>query len=786
MSFGFSVGDVLVCSKLAINAYTALKDAPKEFEGLRLEVLSLSATLRALAEEANSPNSIILLASPQRQESLRVLLDNCSKGLQQLHLLTKKFPSLGSPEKTKFLEHVRFSLQNKNGPRDKLAIHTASINIFLTSLTHSSLGRLEGLIKNALRGSAQKQQGSQTQFASAGYTNHIVLGDRSQAFNVQTPDVGSVSAVGSEDDVWASIGQDLSWEGIRAQDVKPFRDEIITYIRYLHNGGEPFWKRGSSSSEQEAMRKGRVEEKSRPAAYTRDATPHQRPDSRHSYPVSQAPPAYTAHAPYPVSQQLPLQQPSAPNRSSTSTTPSAGSALWAYRPPSQQPTPEDADYSSDDDHLTSRPAQNSNDDSNSDDGLTVVSPPALKPVLRRKEGQTALPNNSNAPPNQQEYGKLLNPGSVNHTESEFESQHSTVNQPVEQPQPQQGAGSFVSQSPSSFFGAPSGGFGAPSSSTFTESSPFGNPQASTSESLFGGYAPPVTASTDVSVGKRASSTSSGLFGSKPATGETLFGSNKPSTNQTSVRYGDASHSQVPVLFGKPAVNENEINEMAELFDHMFDVDDADVVIAQGIDEPLRNSSLPADSVHEYTEPQHGRSNSIAPESRPPHLTFGPSPLDEQKIFYSASSGSPQSLFSGDPIYFRMPPPVRPTDPLESKRACLTRVKTQLEMQLRRLYDAQHTGDGTVIRMLLNPGPGARPSPIHERVAYLRAAGAIVVDCDICRTPVPDKHWHCGLCAGGDWDCCLDCRMKGQGCPGRHALAERSARRWGGRDYWTNL
>ena len=138
MSFGFSVGDVFVCSKLAFDAYHALKDAPKEFEGLRLEVLSLNATLRALAEEANSPNSIILLASPQRQESLRVLLENCSKGLQQLQVLTKKFPSLGSPEKTKFLEHVKVTLQNKNGPRDKLAIHTASINIFLTSLTHSS------------------------------------------------------------------------------------------------------------------------------------------------------------------------------------------------------------------------------------------------------------------------------------------------------------------------------------------------------------------------------------------------------------------------------------------------------------------------------------------------------------------------------------------------------------------------------------------------------------------------------------------------------------------------
>jgi hypothetical protein len=90
MSFGFSVGDVFVCSQLALSAYNALRDAPKEFEGLRLEILSLNTTLRALGEEASSPTSIILLSSPQRQESLRVLLDNCCKGLAQLELLITK------------------------------------------------------------------------------------------------------------------------------------------------------------------------------------------------------------------------------------------------------------------------------------------------------------------------------------------------------------------------------------------------------------------------------------------------------------------------------------------------------------------------------------------------------------------------------------------------------------------------------------------------------------------------------------------------------------------------
>jgi hypothetical protein len=115
MSFGFSAGDALVCSKIAISAYNALKSAPAEFAELSLEILSLNQTLRALAEEASSPTSIVLLASPQRQESLRILLENCSKGLTQLESLVAKSKSLGANEKTRFLEHVRFAAKGKQG-----------------------------------------------------------------------------------------------------------------------------------------------------------------------------------------------------------------------------------------------------------------------------------------------------------------------------------------------------------------------------------------------------------------------------------------------------------------------------------------------------------------------------------------------------------------------------------------------------------------------------------------------------------------------------------------------
>lgn len=302
MSFGFSVSDIITCSKLALSAYNALKDAPDEFQGLRLEVLSLNTTLRALAEEANSPTSIILLASPQRQESLGVLLNNCTRGLKQLELLLSKYPSLGSNQKYRFIEHVRFASNSHQGPRDKLAIHTASINIFLTSLTHSSLGRLELLIKNALRSSSQVNVGIKQ-----------VFGTTSDGAN----------------GVWSAIAQDLALEGISEQQAAQFKQEIVAYTRHLVNGGDPFWMKriphpsplfgasapldhGAPPSSKQAPSSlfGRS---SRPVAvlYGGSSNEPDKPATPQAPPTVQAPPS--GHSPEPPSRKVARPKPSAPS-----------------------------------------------------------------------------------------------------------------------------------------------------------------------------------------------------------------------------------------------------------------------------------------------------------------------------------------------------------------------------------------------------------------------------------------------------------------------------------------
>ncbi|GAB7350087.1 hypothetical protein MBLNU459_g0754t1 [Dothideomycetes sp. NU459] len=203
MSFGIGIGDIITISTLAWETFTALKSAPEEFEGIKMEVLSLSMTLQTLSEEAQTPYSILRRATPQKKENLRVLLQNTTNGLSELRSLVGKCSSLDKPERRHFFERVDFARKGKQALRDRLAIHTASLNMLLTSLTHGSLGRMEQLIASS----------SSSSSASTNGTLH-----------------GSTLA---------AVERDLESEGLSSVQLSPFQDEIRDYVRHLASGGRP-------------------------------------------------------------------------------------------------------------------------------------------------------------------------------------------------------------------------------------------------------------------------------------------------------------------------------------------------------------------------------------------------------------------------------------------------------------------------------------------------------------------------------------------------------------------
>jgi len=103
MSFGSSVGDVLIVSKLAFDLYTkwapAVRHAPRDFELLIKELGSLRLTFEILENEVQSPDSFLTQAG--RADMFRETLGRVKETLQELQKFAQKNGSLGDGDKRK-------------------------------------------------------------------------------------------------------------------------------------------------------------------------------------------------------------------------------------------------------------------------------------------------------------------------------------------------------------------------------------------------------------------------------------------------------------------------------------------------------------------------------------------------------------------------------------------------------------------------------------------------------------------------------------------------------------
>jgi hypothetical protein len=93
MSFGYSVGDIVLLGQLAWKAYRSCKDAPESFKNVSQEVLSLHAILREI-EETFSGQTLL----STRQDNLKKIGDGCRNVLEELQGLVDKYESLGTQQ----------------------------------------------------------------------------------------------------------------------------------------------------------------------------------------------------------------------------------------------------------------------------------------------------------------------------------------------------------------------------------------------------------------------------------------------------------------------------------------------------------------------------------------------------------------------------------------------------------------------------------------------------------------------------------------------------------------
>ena len=148
MASPVSIGDIITTCEKAYKTVNAIKRAPSEFQSLSREAITLNSTLKSLADIARVDASILQRAGPQKEEELRLVLEGCHQSLDNIREIMWKYSMLKDRKKTNVLDRVKFASEGKQELRDKLVLHTASVNIFLTTLTHMSLARIERGLDN--------------------------------------------------------------------------------------------------------------------------------------------------------------------------------------------------------------------------------------------------------------------------------------------------------------------------------------------------------------------------------------------------------------------------------------------------------------------------------------------------------------------------------------------------------------------------------------------------------------------------------------------------------------
>ncbi|KAI9046971.1 hypothetical protein LZ554_009046 [Drepanopeziza brunnea f. sp. 'monogermtubi'] len=94
MSFGTSVGDIIVLTQLAHKNYRNCKQAGGEYLEIASEVRSLHSVLRTVRDEAERRDSLIFNSGPEKTKELTNIADGCKGVLEGIDALLTKYRGL--------------------------------------------------------------------------------------------------------------------------------------------------------------------------------------------------------------------------------------------------------------------------------------------------------------------------------------------------------------------------------------------------------------------------------------------------------------------------------------------------------------------------------------------------------------------------------------------------------------------------------------------------------------------------------------------------------------------
>ncbi|KAI4184646.1 MAG: hypothetical protein LQ346_006065 [Caloplaca aetnensis] len=229
MSFGCSIGDIVLLSNLAWKTIQNTRNACGEHHELTSELLTFHTVLRRLELEVSKPESPLNSPGDSSKEDVERIVSGCRKPLSLLNKVVEKYNLLSQEEKSlkKLWLQVRFGngeVANTRDIRGKISSHTSALTLYLNLMATGSVGRVEKQMEDA--GSDLRE----VKKAVNNLTARLVIGPHSE---------GSVLTTRTNDDkaVWKEFRRSLLKEGFDSSLLKKHKSLIEAYLRELGERG---------------------------------------------------------------------------------------------------------------------------------------------------------------------------------------------------------------------------------------------------------------------------------------------------------------------------------------------------------------------------------------------------------------------------------------------------------------------------------------------------------------------------------------------------------------------
>jgi hypothetical protein len=232
MSFGTSVGDIILIVQLAWNTVQGAKQACGEHDELTREVASLHKVLNRVRREISRSSSS--RENDQRKKELDEHVAGCEHILRVMNEVLVKYNALGEDKKKgrnlkRLWKKIKFANGEKSDLADirsKLTTHTSALMMSLKLYTLGSLGRVEEQLCN---------QGGELK----GIKESINWIAANMTASKSTACEGSVWTTYENDDrgFWRELRRELHSDGFPRSALEKRKNLIKAYVKELGNRG---------------------------------------------------------------------------------------------------------------------------------------------------------------------------------------------------------------------------------------------------------------------------------------------------------------------------------------------------------------------------------------------------------------------------------------------------------------------------------------------------------------------------------------------------------------------